>query len=120
MKKIYKKTTAMLLSGTVMLGGFIASGLNANACTLTLSQERDIKKIEFCCKGYGVPHIMDSKSQLEQCVKGVSRSLISNNGHIIKVGNASEIPTQINSARRYHKEILEVQYHDVYCIIEVN
>lgn len=117
MKKIYKKTTAMLLSGTVMLGGFIASGLNANACTLTVGQERDIQRVRCYCKGYGDVYLMENKEQLNQYVKDVKRSLIANNGHVIEVKNPSEIPTQIRNAQRYHKELLEVHYHDFYYLI---
>ena len=53
MKNLYKKTSAMLLTGTVMIGGFMVSGLNVHANSHTTAQERDIQRVKNCCKGYG-------------------------------------------------------------------
>ena len=120
MKNLYKKTSAMLLTGTVMIGGFMVSGLSVHANSHTTAQERDIQRVESCCKGYGDVYVMNSKSELTEAVKGCSRSKIANNGRVIKVNNPYEIPRQVQDAKRYNKELVEVQYHDLYYVIDIN
>ena len=120
MKNLYKKTSAILLTGAVTLGGFVVSGLNVHANTHTTAQERDIQRVTSCCKGYGDVCVMDSKRELDESVKGYSRTQIANNGHIIEVRNTCEIPRQIQDAKRYNKELVEVQYRDLYYLIDIN
>ena len=119
MKNSNKKISSMLLTGMIMTGGFITSGLNAHANTYTPSQEKDIQRVKFCCKNYGDVYVMNSKEELDDAVKNCNRSQIANNGHLIKVKSASEIPTQVQNAKRYHKELVEVSFHDVCYLIDV-
>lgn len=120
MKNLYKKTSAMLLTGTVVIGGFMVSGLNVHANSHTTAQERDIQRVKNCCKGYGDVHVIDTKSELTEAVKGCSRTKIANNGRVIKISNPYEIPRQIQDAKRYGKELVEVQYHELYYLIDIN
>ena len=119
MKNLNRKISTMLLTGMIMTGGFMASGLNAHANTYTPSQEKDIQRVKFCCKNYGDVYVMDSKEELNNAVKNCSRNQIANNGHIIKVGSASEVPRQAQDAKCYHKKVVEVELHGIYYLIHV-
>lgn len=112
-----KKLSAIFIAGTIVFGGVAISGLNSYA--YTISENKEIQRVNSYCKNYGVVHVMENEAKLNESAKKYAHNKIANNGHLIVVKNPSEIPTQILNAKRYKKEVLKVKCHNLYYLIEV-